>query len=364
MQKLSGVMLGVIALVVAACGGTAGQVPPAATAATASVAASAAPSAAPSLAPLPVRMLAASDTLSYLDTWVAKGAGTFAKAGLDVTWLPAIPDAAQATSALLNGQTDVLEISLAGPLNAAAAGRVTKIFASGSVGFTNFITLSKAKADELAKAGVTPQSPVADRLKALKGLTVGTGSAASPSEIAFVKAMATVGLDAYKDTKLQAGTPDAMSAAFKASRMDAILTSVPGALEPVLSGYGVLWISGPGGDVPVWNKGYTQVWVTTEAYAKDHAETLKRVVNGLVLTTDLIDKDPNAAIAALRLKYDSIDPALLKASFDAAKKSYTVDRKVRRQVMQDSIDSYNEGVTNKLKLGPADVTANGFLVDQ
>ena len=356
----------VASLLVAACGGAPTAVSTGAPAASATTApaASAAASPAASLTPLKVRIVAASDTLSYMDTWVSRYGGTFEKAGLDVTWLPSIPDAAQATAALLGGSADVLEISVAGPFNAAAAGRVPRIFATGSVGFTNFITLSKAKADELAKQGITPQSPVADRLKALRGLVVGTGSAGGPAEIALVKAMEAVGLDAYKEVKMQAGTPDAMSAAFKASRMDAILTSVPGALEPVLASYGVLWISGPAGDVPIWNKGYTQVWVTTEQYAKEHKDVLDRVVAGLQATTKMITEDPNAALAALKKKYETLDADLLKASFEASKKSYSIDRKVRRSVMQDTIDSYNAGVQNKLKLTPADVTADGYLVQE
>ena len=344
-------------IVASACGGSA---QPVATAAP-SAPASAAPTAQPTVARLPVRISVAADSLSYIDAWTSKGADSFTKSGLDVTWLPSIPDAAQTMALLINGQTDIVDINVSGPLAAVQADRDVVFFAGGPIGFTNYITMSKSKADELAKTGVTPSSPIDARLKALRGLQIGTGSAGGPGEVNLRKALQTVGMDMDKDVKISSGQPDPQLAAFRAGRLDVIIGSVPNAMIPQLDGTGVLWVSGPSGDVTAWNKGYNLAWVTTSAYAKSNPEVLRRVINGLQMTSDLIAKDPDAAAKALRLKFPDLDEKVFKASFDVAKKAYIVDPKLKTSVMQDTIDSYNTATTAKIAKKPSDFVPAGFL---
>lgn len=341
-------LLGLLAatLVLAACGGAASS-------------ASNTPASPGGL--LPVRIVVASDTLAFMDSFVAKGAGTFKKAGLDVTWLPVVPNAAQAMATVTSGESDVVNLATSAPIAAAAADRPVKIFAGGSIGVTSFIYISKAKADELAKQGVTPKSPIRDRIRALKGMKIGTGSAGGPTELNVRNALTTYGLDPDKDVSFQSGTPDAEFAAFKAGRIDANVQGVPNALQPTLDGTGVVWVSGPAGDIPSWNKGYFLGWATSESYAQSHAEVLRRLINGLKLTSDLIKNDRTASLNALKVSFSSLDPNLLSASFDAQRKAYVTDPDVKKSVMQDTINLYNASSTTKTQLKPEDIVAKGFL---
>jgi NitT/TauT family transport system substrate-binding protein len=319
------------------------------------------PTAGTALTRLPVRIAVGGDSLSYSTAWTAKGAGLFEKEGLDVTWTPTIADAAQSMALLLSRQTDVLQGNFTTAMAAVIAGRDVKVFAAGAVGYTNFIVISKAKADEFAKAGVTPQSPIADRIRALRGLRIGTGSAAGPGPIALQKALKTVGLDINKDVRSIDIQPNPSLAAFRAGQLDANMGSVPNAVLAVLDGTGVMWISGPSGEVSVWNDAYMQVWMTTGTYAKDQPEVLKRILSGLEKTTEIIEKDPETALTALKLKFTDLDDKVLRASFDVSRKSHSADPHVRQQLVQQSIDVYKQVATEPVNVKPEDIVVTGFM---
>jgi len=345
----------VVATLSVTCGGDGGAISPSAQP---SASGSAAPSAA---VRLPVRIAVGGDSLSYSTAWTARGAGLFEKAGLDVTWSPTVPNAAQSMAVLLGGETDVLQGNFTTAMAAAVAGRDVKVFAAGAVGYTNFIVVSKAKADEFAKTGVTAQSPIADRIRALRGLRIGTGSAAGPGPIALQKALKTVGMDIARDVKSIDIAPDPSLAAFRAGQLDANMGSVPNAVIAVLDGTGVMWISGPSGEVTVWNDAYMQVWMTTGTYAKANPEVLRRILAGLELTTDMIENDPDKALAALKLKFSDLNAEVLKASFDVSRKSHSADPKVRLQLVQQSIDVYKTVATETVTLKPEDIVVSGFM---
>jgi NitT/TauT family transport system substrate-binding protein len=308
-----------------------------------------------------VNIVVASNTLAFMDAYVAQGAGTFNSAGLAPNWVGVVPNAAQALATVTSGSADVVNLACSAPIAAVAANRPVVIFAGGSIGVTSFVVISKAKADALAKQGITPTSPIADRLKALKGMTIGTGSAGGPTELNVRIALESVGINPDKDVKFQSGTPDAEFAAFKSGQLDANVQGVPNALQVTLDKTGVVWISGPNGDVPQWNKGYFLCWVTSQAFAQAHADVLKRLIAGLQTTSDLIKNDRTASLAALKKSFTTLDPNLLAASFDAQRKSYITDPNVKKSVMQDTIDLYNASAPTKVSLTPEDLVPTGFL---
>src|SRR5581483_6834243 len=155
-----------------------------------------------------------------------------------------------------------------------------------------------------------------------------------------------------KDVSFQSGTPDAEYAAFKAGRIDANVQGVPNAPQPTLDGSGVIWVSGPNGDVPQWNKGYFLCWATSDSFASSHAETLRRLINGLKLTSDLIKNDRTGSLNALKVTFGSLDPNLLSASFDAQRKAYITDPDVKQSTVQDTLDLYNASAATRTTIKP------------
>jgi ABC-type nitrate/sulfonate/bicarbonate transport system substrate-binding protein len=298
-----------------------------------------------------------------MDAIIARGSGTFNKAGLTPAWTN-VATASGTLAALTSCEADIVYLTPSTPIVAAASGRPVNLFACGTRRVTTFVYISKATADKLATRGVTPQSPIADRIKALKGLTIGSQSSGGPTEIFLRIALQSVGLSPNTDVKYQSGTSDALAAAFKAGQIVANASAPPSPFLAQFDGTGVIWVSGPGGDVPEWNKGYSLCWATTPAFAKAHGDVLKRLINGLKMTSDLIAKDREASLGVLRTVFPSLDSQVLAAIFDAMRSAYVTDPNIKTSLMQETINFYNASAANKVNLTPKDLVPDGFLASQ
>lgn len=312
-------------------------------------------------ADLPIRVVVASESLAFMDTYVAKGANVFPGVGLKVTWQPAIPAAAQALAAVANGDSDVANVATLYAIPAAASNPAVKLFAGGAIGVTSLIFVRKAIAAAIAKQGVTPRSSITDRLRALKGLTIGAGSAGGATELNVRVALQSVGLDPDVDVTLVSGMSDSQLAAFNAGQIDASAQGVLYALQPVLEGTGVIWISGPDGDVPEWNKGYFLCWATSETFASSHPEALQRFIAGLRVASGIIERDRVGSLRALKATFTDLNPALLSSAFDAQRKAYVTEPSVKKSVLLDVINLYNATSSKPVSVTPEQIVARGFL---
>ncbi|GAA4553623.1 hypothetical protein [Pseudonocardia xishanensis] len=104
--------------------------------------------------------------LYTLEKGYAKGFGT------DVVQMPDTSLSSQSTQALLAGQLDAVQTGSMSVFAAEAAGQDVISFAIPTPGPSYQVVISTEAARRMASGGVTPQSPVADRVKAPKGLTL------------------------------------------------------------------------------------------------------------------------------------------------------------------------------------------------
>lgn len=310
-----------------------------------------------------IRAVVASASLAFMDTYVAKGAGVFEHAGLDVVWQPPAPSASIAIGAVVTGESDVANVATLYAIGAAPSTPSLKIFAAGPIGVTSFLFIRVSTAIKLGALGVTPDSPIADRLRALKGLTIGAGSKGGATELNLRLALQSAGLDPDSDVTLFSGTSDAQLAAFNAGNIDASVQGVLYALQPVLAGTGVIWISGPNGDVPDWNRGYFLCWVTSEEFARSNSASLKRFIAGLRAASQIIKTDRSASLRALNVMFGGLDPVLLAGAFDAQRRAYVVEPDVKKSVLQDVIDAYNASSPMPTSIPPSEIVVEGFLHD-
>lgn len=105
--------------------------------------------------------------------------------------------------------------------------------------------------DVIKKTGVSPNAPIADRIKALKGLTIGTNPVGATYYQMFRAYLQQYGLDPDKDVRL-VGVQDssALITGMEQKRFDAIV-SASGIVEQAISlNAGELWFSGARGDIP------------------------------------------------------------------------------------------------------------------
>lgn len=161
---------------------------------------------------------------SYVPILTAARLGFYEQEGLDVEIINT-GGGAKAAAALAGGSVDVFGTDAGFVLKARARGADVKLFGASMTEYATNLVISKAWA---GKAGVTDKSSYAQKLAALKGVTIGVLSRGSGHEqlVRFLAKEAKV--DADKEMTITAmGTSDATLAAFIQGRIDAFVHSAP-----------------------------------------------------------------------------------------------------------------------------------------
>lgn len=173
---------------------------------------------------------------------LAQSLGIFEKHGLKPRFVT-LDSGSGAVAALISRSIDV---ALAGSGEwVAAQSRGQKIVAIANIyaGSGGTVVLAKATMDKL---GLSPQTPVKDRLKALDTLTFASPSAPSAYTVTLKKSAESAGATVRFTYMAQ----PAMSAALESGAIQGYISSAPFWALPVVRGTGVAWLSTADGDVP------------------------------------------------------------------------------------------------------------------
>lgn len=235
---------------------------------------------------------------------VARQMGLFEQHGLDAK-LTIMPSASAATQALIGRSVD---FSLSGPgevLAAQARGQKLALVGSAYRGLGASLVLSKAVVE---KKGIKPEAPLAERLKAMDGVIIGTANATSSYTLSFKGAAASVGATP-KFTYLDAA---AMAAALESGAIEGFIASAPFWAKPILNGAAVMWIVGPRGELPAAHRPATSLTIVTlREYADGNAATLAAVRAAMAELSRAVDERPEAVKAAVAQIFPDLDRATL-----------------------------------------------------
>lgn len=230
----------------------------------------------------------------------AKEMGLFERRGLDPTFI--VMDSASAgATALLAGS---VEYAFSGPaelITARARGRDVVTIANTYGGLGGSLVLSK---ETVAKLGVSPTAPLADRLKALNGLTIASPSATSVYTITYRAAAQKVGATPRFTYMAQT----AMQAALESGAVQGISGSAPFWAMPLLSGKGVLWIAGPGGDMPSeFRPRSNSVLLAMRDTVKNNPDITARLAGVFTDFAEAVEKRPAVVKAAVAKTFPNLD---------------------------------------------------------
>jgi ABC-type nitrate/sulfonate/bicarbonate transport system substrate-binding protein len=246
---------------------------------------------------------------------IAKEMGLFEKHGVDAR-VTALETGITATSGLLSGSLDFVTTGPSDVVLAQANGQDIVALTSVYRGFAANIVVSKEK---MERAGVTPNSSVADRLKAMNGLTIASTSAGSTFTVGLKGA--TEGAGAKVNVTYM--SQPAMIAAFQRGAIDGFTVSSPYYVQPIALGTAWMWISGPRGDFPKLNAPINSAVVITrrETAAKDPA-TAKKVVAVIEDFWKAVAERPADVKVAMKKLWPDLDAATLDAVFEIEKNSF------------------------------------------
>jgi ABC-type nitrate/sulfonate/bicarbonate transport system substrate-binding protein len=254
----------------------------------------------------PITFALSSNSLAYGGIRIAQQAGLFEKQGIAPKFI--VMDSGNAAmAAVLSGSA---QFSSAGPGEVLAVrlrGQKIVIVSNVYHGLSGSLVLAKPVAARFATA-----TTLDAKLKALDGLAIATPSATSAYTHPYKSAAEAAGA---RPRFVYMSQPD-MVAALKAGAIQGLIAGAPFSVVAVASGSGVLWINGPGGELPAKElPASSACFETSEDYATAHADIIARVRATFSALGSFIQNQPDDARRLLAAAYPQLDAPTIETVF-------------------------------------------------
>ncbi len=174
--------------------------------------------------------------------WAIEG-GYFDEQNVKVEMLPAMLNATDMVNAVMNDEADLAMTAPSAIAFARSAGRPAVNVGTVSVGYSLEIGFTPETVEKLNAQGITEDSPLKERVEALKGMTLGSFTAGSSTDAAFRYLVEQNGVDPDHDLTIQPMSDAASQvAALRAKRIDGLVATAPGnATAAVADGTAIAW---------------------------------------------------------------------------------------------------------------------------
>lgn len=269
-----------------------------------------------------VRFVYSSVHMGYLPRIVALEKGFFAAEGLDMESTN-IPGGSKAAAALLGGSCDIVNLAYFHALKAARQGFDVVAFACP----LNQWPLSYLMKPDMMKAkGITAGSPLDERIRAMKGLSIGCTSAGSGTDLIPRAFLRNRGIDPDTEVKIVPfGKWEAGVAAFEAGNIDIFqwVSPIPEMLEQ--KGVGKILFSMARGEVPEFNGFAWDSFFTTREYMEKHPEIILAFTKAVKRAIDYIHKDQEGTIAIIANTWKEATPELRLSAYETISKAVPVE---------------------------------------
>jgi len=253
--------------------------------------------------PAPFRIGISAPVVTIFPVWMAQAAGLDAKENLKVEAI-SMEGGSRGLQVLLSGEIQAMHVGLAPVVQANRAGAGLRLVTSTA----NTIPITLFAAPSI-------KSPAE-----LKGKTIGISTFGSETDVAVSLALQRFGLSRNDVTVSQIGGSSQRFGALIAGRIDAAPL-----LEPTITaarGKGftpLLDLAGP--DTPWIFDGV----VVTEAYLRDHRDTLTRFVRAYVAAAYLALSDATRAKAVIAQRFKTNDAGVIDATYNDFKRLMPLD---------------------------------------
>ena len=231
----------------------------------------------------------------YLPVLTADQLGYFDKEGIDAT-ITATQGGSKALAAVTGGDADIYVGAPSSALRARDNGAPVMVFGADMIQYASNIAV---RGDWAKKHGITEKSSYQDKLKALKGITIGVTSAGSGTDQLVRFLAKEAGLRADRDLTITAlGSGQAMIAAFTQNRIQAFTHSAPTAEEAVKNHGGVMLFNFSKGEVKALD-GFLYIgMIAREDWLSGHEDLAVRYLRAVQRALDAIH-DPNLTVKAM-----------------------------------------------------------------
>jgi len=265
-----------------------------------------------------VRFVYSSIHMGYLPRIVALERGFFAEEGLDMESTN-IPGGSKAAAALLGGSCDIVNLAYFHALKAARKGFDVVAFACP---LNQWPMAYLMKPEMMKKKGITVNSTIDEKIRAIKGLSIGCTSPGSGTDLiprAFLKNR---GIDPNTEVKIYPfGKWKAGVAAFEKGKLDVFqwVSPIPEMLEQ--KGIGTIVFSMARGDVPEFDGYMWDSFFTSHKFMNEHPEVILAFTKAVIRAIDYINADKQGTMEIIGKTWKEATPELREASYENMRKA-------------------------------------------
>jgi len=286
--------------------------------------------------------------------------GFFKEEGLDVEYVE-IDSGILGNASLIGGQAHFSDTD---PLQAAQV-KDQGISLMMVYNLVNRVTLDFIMRTDVAeRLRITRQTPIMDRFRSLRGLSIGITRPGAPTDVFPRYFMTRAGLNPDRDAQLvQVGGVPALGAALKSSRIDGFMLSPPLPQTLEREGAGRIIIKNTAGDVPELASVTYVALSVTEPFARHNPRLVRSYLRAIGKANAWMRKNQDEALKILNTKYFSDTPAdVLKTSWEALLPAISADGKFSEAGIKGYLgvfDSVGRGV--KAETGEGGLWSNQYL---
>lgn len=272
----------------------------------------------------------------FYPLFAAQDGGHFKKEGLDVEIISTNGDGPD-VDALISGSVQFTVSTPNRLFMAAEQGKKLLAVATLVDRMSIDCAMNKAEADRL---GIKPETPIDERAKLMKGLTVAGTRPGAFTYLMLLGYAKRAGLVPQKDVQvIGLGGMNAMLPALESGQVAIACTGSPMPELAVSRGKAIMFTNNALGADPAFEDFLFELVYATPEFTKAEPDTVRRFLRGLVAATNSVIDTPSAAqLPALRARYTGLADELLVSILDTTKKGYSRTGTVTKTGVQKAGD--------------------------
>ena len=317
------------------------------------------PQPAESQAPQKVKLLMPAVALSMTPVYLAKSKGFFQEEGIDIE-TAATAGGGLDLRALIAGEVDFVFTPGDNVILAYQEGKRLTMVMTG----LHRVVINWAIHKDVAKAkGITSESPLAEKLKALNGLTVGATQPGALTAHLAAFVIKKAGFTPQQEVKiLPVGAGPTWLAALENKKVDVALTATPIPETAINRGFAIMFLDNGKGEDPSLPEFLMANLVTRPEVIQKNPELVRKMVRALVKANKwALGSTPEQVADGVRPSLSQFDPVILLAGVRSTMPALNLDGRTSEKAVQITQDVLEQAGILKKRVPFSEVVSNDFL---
>jgi NitT/TauT family transport system substrate-binding protein len=302
------------------------------------------------------------DSLTFFPVYVGRAKGYFEQEGLELD-VKATAGGGPHLTAVFAGEAEFTASPGTYQINALNQGR--KLFGVIDLLHRNIIGMVIHK-EAAAKAGITPDMPLMERVKRAKGLTIGITRPGALTDVLVRNIIARAGLKVPQDVRLiGVGGAGTMLPAFRNRKIDILTISTPHPERILSEGLGFWFVNWAAGEDPAIKDFMMATLMTTPKLIKEKPELVQKMVRAVRRSIQYINDASVDQLTKDMTPYfgKSVEPAALRLSIETVKAAVNSGGRMSDEAVQTTFKLMKQPgkLENLNSLRLADIWTDEFL---